>query len=226
MAGPGDAVGAEHAFADGAKLLHRGLAAAVAAVDAELDAANPAVEGAFQHHVLDAAVEAGAAEMRAVVGAADLQHLARFVDAEIARHSGELVAVEEHEGAVARGRGVEVDALVEAVGPEIVGVDFPDLALLGAGGLERLAVALFEQLGATAVAGHGCIEAVDHSRSRSCATFSERSRRSMCVPSSKLSSAMNLSFAAYFMRTRWATSRWRKAVFCRSALSTASSSWP
>src|SRR5579884_2152756 len=62
--------------------------------------------------------------------------------------------------------------------------------------------------------------------SKSCATFSERRRRSMWLLSSKLSSGINLSLAAYFMRTRWATSRWRKAVFWRSAFSTASSSSP
>ncbi len=58
MAGPGDAVGAHHAFADGAELGHRGLAARVAGIDAELDPADAAVEGALQHHVLDPAVEA------------------------------------------------------------------------------------------------------------------------------------------------------------------------
>ena len=68
-----------------------------------------------------------------------------------------------------------------------------------------------EQLGAAAspVIGSAEPREVDHSPSRSCATFSERSIRSMWVPSSKLSSAMNFSFAAYLMRTRRATSRWR-----------------
>ena len=88
-------------------------------VDAELDAAEAAVEGAAQHHVLDPPVEAGAAQVRAVIGAADLQHCRGLVDAEEARHAGELVAVEQDEGAVALAAAVEVDALVEAVGAEI-----------------------------------------------------------------------------------------------------------
>src|SRR5687768_14283602 len=50
--------------------------------------------------------------------------------------------------------------------------------------------------------------------------------RSMCVPVSKLSSSRKRSLAAYLVRTRLATSRWRKAVLVRSALSTTSSSWP
>src|SRR5687768_4302328 len=72
VAGPGDAVGAQHALADRAELLHRRLAAQIADVDAELDAADAAVEGARQHHVLDPAVEAAPAQMRAIIGAADL----------------------------------------------------------------------------------------------------------------------------------------------------------
>ena len=42
---------------------------------------------------------------------------------------------------------------------------------------------------------------------RSRATFGSRSNRSICPPSSKLSSIRNLSFAAYFIFTRRATSR-------------------
>src|SRR5439155_7397483 len=117
---------------------------------------------------------------------------------------------------------------VEAVRPEVVGVDLPNLAVLGAGGLQRRAMLIAEQLGGAILANHRLGEPlkIDHSLCRSCATFSERSSFSMWLLSSKLSSAMNLSLAAYFVRTRPATSRWRKAVFWRSAFSTASSSWP
>src|SRR4029450_3594833 len=60
MASPGDAVGAHYAFTRRPKLSHCCLAALVALVDAELDPAEAAVEGAAQHHVLDPAIETGA----------------------------------------------------------------------------------------------------------------------------------------------------------------------
>src|SRR3954466_14905869 len=75
VAGPGDPVGSEHAFAHGTELLHRCLAPLVAAGDAELDAADAAAERSLQHHVLHATVQTGAAQMRAIVCAADLKHL-------------------------------------------------------------------------------------------------------------------------------------------------------
>src|SRR5687767_10447591 len=130
VAGPGDSVPAQHAFTDGAELLHRRLAAPVALVDAELDAANPAIKGPREHHVLDPAIEPGAAQVRTVKGAADLQRTAIFVDAKVARHAGEFVAVEQYEGAVALAAAIEVDALVEAVGAEIERIDLPDVAVL------------------------------------------------------------------------------------------------
>src|SRR3954451_14876047 len=80
MAGPGDAIGAEHAFAHGTELLHRRLGTLVAAVDPELDPAHAAVEGAAEHHIFNAAVETGATELRTVVGAADLERLPSLVD--------------------------------------------------------------------------------------------------------------------------------------------------
>src|SRR4051794_24609090 len=100
MPGPGDAVGAEHAFAHRAQFLHRRLAARVASIDAELDPANAAIEDPGKHHVLDSAVEARAAQMRTVISAADFEHLASFVDSEQARHAGELASVEQDEGPV------------------------------------------------------------------------------------------------------------------------------
>src|SRR5437763_285992 len=153
VAVPGDAVGAEQAFAHGAELLHRRLRARVAAVDVELDAADARGEGAGEHHVLDAAVETGAAEFRSIISPADLEHLARFVDAEKARHAGELVAVEQHERAGARVGDVAIDRGIEAVGAEIAGVNLPNLAVFGAGGLQWLAMPLTEQFAAAAVAG-------------------------------------------------------------------------
>ena len=69
--------------------------------------------------------------------------------------------------------------------------------------------AAMTKLGAAIIAAHRRAEAVDHSSPRSCATWSLRSSRSMWLPSSKLSSARNFSRAAYFIRTRPATSRWR-----------------
>src|SRR6476661_8004466 len=134
MAGPGDPIGAEDALADGAELLHCCLAAAVASVDAELDPAEAALEGADQHHVLDAAVKAAPAQVRAVVRAANLQHLAVWVDANEARHADDFVAVEEDESPVCGVGDVAVHALVKTVRAEIVGVDLPDLGLHGAGG--------------------------------------------------------------------------------------------
>src|SRR5688500_6620094 len=107
MTGPGDAVGAHHALAHRAELGHRRLAALVALVDPAVDPSETAVEGAAQHHVLDPPVESGAAEFRAIVGATDLQHAAWSVDAEEARHAGQLVALEQDEGAVAAGAAIE-----------------------------------------------------------------------------------------------------------------------
>src|SRR6185312_10138231 len=133
VAGPSDAVGADQAFADSAELLHRCLAAGVAAVDSELDPADATVESTAQHHVLDPPVEAGASEFGPIVGAADLQHLSVRVDAEIGGHAGKLVAVEQDEGPVAAVGYVAVDAGVEAIRPEVVGVDLPYFAILGAG---------------------------------------------------------------------------------------------
>src|SRR5579884_3453919 len=140
MAGPGDAVGAEHAFTHRAQLLHRSLAALIADVDAELDATNSAIEGAPQHHVLHPPIEARAAELRPIVSAADLQHLGVGIDTEKARHAGQLTAFEQDEGAVVRVGRVARDALIETVRPELAGIDVPDLAVLGAGGSESLAI--------------------------------------------------------------------------------------
>src|SRR5215207_5615454 len=209
MAGPGDPVCAKNALAHGTKLLHRRLAAAVSNVDAKLDPTDPEVEGALQHHVLHAPVEAAAAQVRAIIGAADLQALPAVVDGDEARHASKLVAFEQDEGAVVGPTREGIDGLIEIRWPEIDRVDFPDVAVFRASGPQRVAMFLVEQLRPAAVAGHplGKPPDVDHSSSRSCETFSERSRRSIWVPSSKLSSAMNFSFAAYLMRTRWATSR-------------------
>src|SRR4051794_24629877 len=62
MASPGDPVGPEHPFPHRPELRQRRLAAAVARVDAELDAAKAAPEGAAEHQVLHAPVEADAAQ--------------------------------------------------------------------------------------------------------------------------------------------------------------------
>src|SRR5688572_25957609 len=164
--------------------------------------------------------------MGAVIGAADLQHAAVRIDPEVTRHAGQLIAVEQDEGAIALAGAVKVDGLIEALRAEVVGVELPDVAVLSAGRLQSLAVALGEQLGTATVAGHRGAERVDHFLSMSWATFGARSSLSMWLPWSKLSSARNFNLAAYFVRTRPATSRWRKAVWVRSALRTTSTSWP
>src|SRR4029079_14540270 len=99
---------------------------------------------------------------------------------------------------------VKVDAPIESVRPEIIGVNLPDFTVLGARRLERVVISFGKEFGSAILAGHRRREPiqVDHSPSRSGATFSDRSKRSICVPSSKLSSAMNFNFAAYFIRTR------------------------
>src|SRR4030095_9473976 len=104
MAGPGDPVGAHHAFPHRAELGHGGLAALVALVDPELNPAEDASEGAAQHHILAPQVEAGAAERGPVIGAANLQDAAIFVDTEEAGDAGQFVAVEHEERALAAGR--------------------------------------------------------------------------------------------------------------------------
>ena len=179
MACPGDPVGAQHAFADGAELFHRRLAAHVARVDAELDPTNGAAEGAFQHHVLDAPVEAGPAQVRAVVGTADLKHLPRLVDADEARHARKFLAIEQHKGAIGRRRRKPVDAGVKTLKVERGRVYGPDLMIFGASRPKRITVALLEQLGAALVAPHRRRQALDHSSARSRATCSERRMRSM-----------------------------------------------
>ena len=186
MSGPRNAIGTHDSFTNGTDFLHRRLGPLVASVDPEFDPPDAAIESALQHHVLDAPVEAGATLMRAIIGAADLQYLTRFIDTEVAGHACKLIAFEQDERAVVGVGYVTIDAVVEAFGTKIVGVNLPDIAVLGAGGFQLLAMFFAEQLG----------------------------------------SATNFSFAAYFIRTRWATSRWRKAVFWRSAFRTASSSWP
>ena len=54
---------------------------------------------------------------------------------------------------------------------------------------------------------HGYIQRTAHSPLRSRATLGSRNSASIWLPSSKLSSIMNLSFAAFFIFTRFATSR-------------------
>ena len=139
----------------------------VAKIDAEFDAPDPAIEGALEHHVLDPPVEACAAEFRPVISAADFEALPRFVDPEIARHSGKLVAVEEDKGAIARAAAVKIDARVEAVRTEIIGVNLPDFAVLGAGGFQHFTMIVGKQFRAATVAGNRLFKAVDHSPSRS-----------------------------------------------------------
>src|SRR4029450_11694292 len=109
-------------------------------LDPDLTRAEPAIEGAAQHHILDPQVEAGAAERGPVIGAANLQDAAIFVDTEEAGHAGQFVAVEQDERAVAAGASIERDAVVEAIGSKIIGIDLPDFAILGASGLQRLAI--------------------------------------------------------------------------------------
>src|SRR4249919_3663028 len=208
MASPGDAVGAHHALARRPKLGHRRLGPQVALVDAELAPAKAAIERAAQHHVLDPPVEAGSAELGPVIGPANLQHAAALVDAEEARHAGQLIALKQYEGAVARGAAVQRDAAVEPVWPEVIGVTLPDFLIFGAGGLQRALPRFVEKLGAAIITHHGRVER-GHPSSRSCATFGARNRLAILLPSSKLSSARNFSLAAYLVRTRPATSRWR-----------------
>src|SRR4030095_13548203 len=97
MAGPGDPLGPDHAFADRAQLRHCGLTATIATVDPKLDAAEPAIDGAADHQILDPAIEAGAAQRRHIIGIADLEHAATRLDSEIAAHPGEPVAIEDRE---------------------------------------------------------------------------------------------------------------------------------
>src|SRR4029078_9533012 len=130
------------------------------------------------------------------------------VNVEVAAKADELVAViesERHPASLQK----RVEALVEMLRPIADVVDAPEVRVFGADLPHQIAVCFGQRRGAAAVAGHGLRKLADHSSSRYCATCSDRKIRSMCVPSSKLSSAMNFSFAAYFMRTRWATSRWR-----------------
>src|ERR671912_2376335 len=123
MAGPGDPIRAKNALAHGTKLLHRRLAARVADVDAKLDTADPAVEGSLQHHVLHAPIEAAAAQVRAIIGAADLEALPAFVDGDEARHARKLVAFEQDEGAVVTPARERIDRLVEVRRSEINRID-------------------------------------------------------------------------------------------------------
>ena len=58
--------------------------------------------------------------MRPIISAANLESLAALVDAEEAGHAGELVAVEQDEGAIARDDGQRVDRRVEILGPKLI----------------------------------------------------------------------------------------------------------
>src|SRR3546814_5389994 len=79
MPGPGDALGAQHAFLSGAEPGDRRLAARVAFVDAEFDAADADREGVPQHQPLHAPVEPGTAHVGVDVAAADLDRLRRHI---------------------------------------------------------------------------------------------------------------------------------------------------
>ena len=56
---------------------------------------------------------------------------------------------------------VEIDARVEPVRSEIIGVNLPYFAVFAHSGLERLAMRFREQLGPAIIAGHGLGQAVD-----------------------------------------------------------------
>src|SRR3546814_19742423 len=70
MPGPGDALGAQHDFLRGAEPGDSRLAARVAFVDAEFDAADADRQGVPQHKPLHAPVAPGTAHVRVVVTAA------------------------------------------------------------------------------------------------------------------------------------------------------------
>src|SRR5207253_6946576 len=168
-------------------------------------------EGAVEHEALHAAVEAGAADGRGEIGSADLQGGVRGVDGEVAGHADKPLAQEDGEGDVLGRAEALTEGAVEMLADPAHRVDVPDVRVLGTGGAERLAMALGERLQPDLAVRHGGAEG--HSSSslgaRSCATLGARSSESMWLPSSKLSSARNLSLAAYFVFTRVATVRWR-----------------
>jgi hypothetical protein len=89
-------VGAQHAFASGAELLHRRLAASVALSTRNSTRRYPHSKARVQHHVFSARLKPVPRRLRAVIGAADLErYAARSSIGEMtARHAGELVAVE------------------------------------------------------------------------------------------------------------------------------------
>ena len=73
MAGPGDAVLAEHPFAHRAQLLDGADGTAVARVDSEFDAGEAGVEGPTDGQRFDATIESGPTRHRRHIGPADLQ---------------------------------------------------------------------------------------------------------------------------------------------------------
>src|SRR4051794_31506882 len=119
--------------------------------------------------------------MRAIVGAANLEHLPALVDADEARHAGDLAAVEKDEGAIQRRVRKPVDAAVEMLRVEGRRIDGPNFFLLGARFAEADTQGFTEGFRAAAIAAHRLAEPskIDHSSPRSCATLSDRSRRSM-----------------------------------------------
>src|SRR3546814_11284870 len=86
MAGPGNTLGADHAFANSAELRHRRLGTPIAGIDAKLHSAKAARECSVNHELLDHSVKAGAALFRHHVGFPQLQGATTLLAREIGAH--------------------------------------------------------------------------------------------------------------------------------------------
>src|SRR3546814_17826047 len=93
MAGPGNTLGADHAFANSAELRHRRLGTPIAGIDAKLDSAKAARECSINHELLDHSVKAGAALLRHNVGIPDLKDATTLVDRDIGAHPEKLITL-------------------------------------------------------------------------------------------------------------------------------------
>ncbi len=142
IARPGDALGAQHALLGAAELGDRGLAALVAFVDAEFDAADADREGMVDHQLLEPPVQAGAARVGMDIGVADLDRLRRHVGTQPGGHADEPLAVEDRVGHAELAADQRIEALIEMLRIETRRIDRPDVGVGGAGGSERFAVGL------------------------------------------------------------------------------------
>jgi hypothetical protein len=79
-------------------------------------------------------VEPCAAKSWSKVSSTDLENLPSLVDPKIARHARKQVSLEQDKRSIIGIGDIPLDTLIEAADSEVVGIDAPDISILGACG--------------------------------------------------------------------------------------------